>query len=115
MGVVRYRKENRSLQCILAGDVRAQLYYRRDTHFFTPTPYVLGEREAARRKFRIEELAVEPGSVIAMFTDGLETKTSLKEQLDVLRRPAIVIAQHLLAQHSRGTDDALALVARIKS
>ena len=49
-----------------------------------------------------------------MFSYGLETKTSLKGQLDVLRRPTIVIAQHLIETHSRGTDDSLVLVARLR-
>jgi anti-sigma regulatory factor (Ser/Thr protein kinase)/serine/threonine protein phosphatase PrpC len=115
MGVLRYRREKRALQCVLAGDVRAQLYHLRDTHFFTSTPFILGEPQAARRKVRIEEITVKPGSVFVMFTDGFETKTSLKEQLDVLRQPAIVIAQYLLHTHSRGNDDALAFVARVRA
>jgi hypothetical protein len=44
----------------------------------------------------------------------LESKTSIKGQLDLLRRPVLVIAQHLLENHSRGTDDALVFVARFK-
>jgi hypothetical protein len=49
-----------------------------------------------------------------MFTDGLTSRTSVKAQLDLLRRPAIVIAQHMIATHSRGTDDALVFVARFR-
>ena len=56
-----------------------------------------------------------PGSVLVMFTDGLESRTSLKGQLDLLRKPPLVIAQDLLEEHSRGTDDALVLVARFKN
>ena len=62
----------------------------------------------------MEEIVVAPGSVLLMFTDGFETRTSLKQQLDVLRWPAIVIAQHLLKTHSRGNDDALVFVARFR-
>jgi hypothetical protein len=47
-----------------------------------------------------------------MFTDGLKSRTSLKGQLDVLRQPAIAIAQDLLENHSRPDDDALVLAAR---
>jgi anti-sigma regulatory factor (Ser/Thr protein kinase) len=114
LGIVRFVQEQRLLQCILAGDVRAQLYHFRDTHFFTATPMIVGDADIPRRKVRIEETTVNPGTVLAMFTDGLETKTSLKGALDVLRRPTIVIAQHLIEQHSRGTDDALVLVARLR-
>jgi anti-sigma regulatory factor (Ser/Thr protein kinase)/serine/threonine protein phosphatase PrpC len=114
LGLVRFVQQQRLLQCVLAGDLRAQLYHFRDTHFFTSTPLIVGDAEIPRRRIRIEETTVNPGTVLAMFTDGLETKTSLKGELDVLRRPAIVIAQHLIERHSRGTDDALVFVARLR-
>jgi hypothetical protein len=50
-----------------------------------------------------------------MFTDGLESKTNVRGELDLLRRPAITIAQQLIERHARGTDDALALVARFRN
>jgi serine/threonine protein phosphatase PrpC len=114
IGIVRFTQENRKLQCVLGGDVRAQLYHLRDTHFFTPTPLIVGDADIPKRRIRVEEVEAPPGAVLTMFTDGLETKTSLKGQLDVLRRPAIAIAQHLIEAHSRGTDDSLVLVARLR-
>jgi anti-sigma regulatory factor (Ser/Thr protein kinase) len=113
IGIVRFERENRRLHCVLAGDVRVQLYYLKDAHFFTSTPMIVGDSDIPVRRIRIEDVDVPQGAVLVMFTDGLETKTSLKGQLDVLRRPPIVIAQHLLETHSRGTDDSLALVARL--
>jgi len=113
LGIVRFTQETRTLQCVLAGDVRAQLYHFRDSHFFTSTSLIVGDGDISKRRIRVEEVSVLPGSVLVMFTDGLETKTGLKGQLDILRRPAIAIAQHLLETHSRGTDDALVLVARL--
>jgi anti-sigma regulatory factor (Ser/Thr protein kinase) len=114
LGVVRFTEENRKIQCVLVGDVRAQLYYFKDAHFFTSTPLIVGDSDIPRRRIRVEEIEVPQGGILAMFTDGLETKTSLRGQLDILRRPAIVIAQHLLETHSRGTDDSLVLVARFR-
>jgi anti-sigma regulatory factor (Ser/Thr protein kinase) len=114
MGLSLFRNDTRTLQCVLAGDVRAQVYHLRDAHYFANTPMVVGEREIARRRIRVEEFAVVPGSVLILFTDGLETKTTLKGRLDVLRLPAIVIAQHLLEIHSRATDDSTVFVARLK-
>jgi anti-sigma regulatory factor (Ser/Thr protein kinase) len=113
MGIVRYTQATHMLQCVLAGDVRAHLYHFRDTHFFTATPLTLGAADISKRRIRVEELSVPGGSIFAMFTDGLETRTSLKDQLDVLRRPAIAIAQHLIETHSRETDDSLVFVARL--
>jgi anti-sigma regulatory factor (Ser/Thr protein kinase) len=114
IGLARFIKETRVLQCILAGDVRAQLYHYRDSHFFTPTPVILGGVASQQKRIRVEETPVAPGCVLVMFTDGLETKTNLKGQLEMLRRPAIAIAQHLIETHSRNTDDSLVFVARIK-
>lgn len=114
IGVVRFTQGNRKLQCVLAGDVRAQLYYLRDAHFFTPTPMIIGDTHTPKRRIRVEEVEAPRGAVLALFTDGLETKTSLKGQLDILRRPTIVIAQHMLQTHARGTDDSLVLVARLQ-
>jgi anti-sigma regulatory factor (Ser/Thr protein kinase) len=114
IGIVRFTQKSHMLQCVLAGDIRAQLYHFRDTHFFTPTPWIVGDAKTTNRRIRVEEASAPAGSVLAMFTDGLETRTTLKGQLDILRRPAIVIAQHLIETHSRGTDDDLVLVARLR-
>jgi anti-sigma regulatory factor (Ser/Thr protein kinase) len=88
------------------------LYHLRDAHFFTPTPMVLGTGQLRAQKLRIERTEVKPNSVLVMFTDGLKSRTTLKGELDVLRQPAIVIAQHLLDTHSRPDDDALVCVVR---
>jgi anti-sigma regulatory factor (Ser/Thr protein kinase) len=114
LAIARYDRETRKLQCLSVGDVRAQYYRLRDTHFFTPVPLVIGDRALPVRKLRVEEIDVEPGAVFAMFTDGLESKTNLKGQLDILRLPAIAIAQGMIETHSRGNDDSLVLVARFK-
>jgi hypothetical protein len=49
-----------------------------------------------------------------MFTDGLKSRTTLKGRLDVLRKPAIAIAQHLLDNDARPDDDALVFVAKFR-
>jgi anti-sigma regulatory factor (Ser/Thr protein kinase) len=114
LSIARFDSRTATLQCLSAGDVRSQLYYIRDAQFFAATPMIIGVGELHARRLRIEEATVAPGSVFAMFTDGLETRTSLKGQLDILRRPAVVIAQHLIASHSRRTDDSLVFVARFR-
>jgi len=112
--VVRFIRDQRVLQCLSAGDIQTQLYHLRDAHFFTPKSVVIGDREPGTRRLRIEEVKVAPGSVLTMFTDGLESRTNIKGQLDLFRRPSLVIAQHLLENHSRGTDDAMVFVARFR-
>ena len=115
MSVVRFSKHDRSIECVSAGDVHAHLYTRKEAHFFPSTPFIVGERKVPQRKVRLEKATAEPGSVLVVFTDGLKSRTSLKGQLEVLRRPVIEIAQHLLENDSRPDDDALVLVARFLS
>jgi anti-sigma regulatory factor (Ser/Thr protein kinase) len=112
MTVVRFHRNNRLFECAAAGDVHSHIYNLRDAHFFTATPLVIGAGQLPKPGVRVETITVEPGSVLVMFTDGLKSRTSLKGQLDILRQPAIAIAQHLLEQSARPDDDALVLVAR---
>jgi hypothetical protein len=115
MSLMRFNRSENTLEYVSAGDVHAHLYHLRDAHFFTPTPMVLGTGQLRSQKIRIERTTVKPGSVLVMFTDGLKSKTNLKGELDVLRQPAIAIAQHLLETQSRPDDDALVCVVRIAS
>ena len=110
--IMRLNENDRMIQCASIGDVRAHLYKLRDAYFFTATPLILGAGPLHKPKIRLEKATVEPGAVLIMFTDGLKSRTNLKGQLDVLRQPAISIAQHLLENDSRPDDDALVLAAR---
>src|SRR5262245_25505338 len=112
MSIIRFNKQDRTIECVSVGDVHAHLYNLRDSHFFASTPLILGDTDLPHRKVRIEKTTAPPGSILVMFTDGLKSRTSLKGQLDTLRQPAIAIAQHLLENDSRPDDDALILVAR---
>jgi anti-sigma regulatory factor (Ser/Thr protein kinase) len=112
MSILRFNKNDGTLECASLGDVHAHLYHLRDAHFFASTPFILGTGNFSRQRVRLENVMVEPGSVLVMFTDGLKSRTSLKGKLDVLRLPAIAIAQHLIENDSRPDDDALVLVAR---
>ena len=114
LSTVRLSTSNGDVECLAAGDVHAHVYSGRDAHFFTSTPFVVGDPQFARRRLRTEHTTIEAGSVLLMFTDGLQTRTTLKGELELLRRPAIAIAQHLLATHARPNDDAMVLVARWK-
>jgi len=114
LSLVRFNSESRNVECISAGDVHVHLYTGRDAHFFTSTPLIVGDSEFSKRKIRVEHASASPGSVLVMFTDGLHSRTTLKGELDLLRRPAIAIAQQLVQNFSRPNDDAMVLVARLK-
>ncbi len=114
MNVVRFDGARRSLECVSLGDVHSHLYNLREAHFFTPRPFVLGGRQNFK-PFRVEEHPAESGSVLVMFTDGLKSRATIKGQLDILRQPAIAIAQHLIETHARPDDDVMVLVARLRA
>jgi anti-sigma regulatory factor (Ser/Thr protein kinase) len=114
MCIARFNENTRVLECVSAGDVHAHLYNLRTAHFFTATPLVLGAGRLPKQRVRVENTNVEAGSVLLLFTDGLKSKTTLKGQLDTLRLPAILIAEHLLQNDSRPDDDALVLIVRFR-
>jgi anti-sigma regulatory factor (Ser/Thr protein kinase) len=114
MSVLRFNKTDRMLECASLGDVHVHLYHYRDAHFFPSTPLILGSGASSKQKIRLEAVKAEPGAVLIMFTDGLKSRTSLKGKLDILRQPAIAIAQNLIENDSRPDDDALVMVARFR-
>jgi len=115
MSIVRFTKAFQTLEAISLGDVHSHRYNLRDAHFFASTPLILGEGKLSPAKLRVEKTLANPGSILVMFTDGLKSRTSLKGELDILRRPPISIAEYLLEKYSRPDDDALVLVARVPS
>jgi anti-sigma regulatory factor (Ser/Thr protein kinase) len=112
MSIARFTKEDGMIECVSLGDVHSHLYNLRDAHFFTATPFIPGGSGLPKQRVRVEKATVQPGSVLVTFSDGLKSRTNLKGQLDVLRQPAIAIAEHLLENDSRPDDDALVLVGR---
>lgn len=114
MSAIRFTSHDGMLECFSAGDVQAHLYTFRTAHFFTPTPLVLGTGPLLRQRIRIEKNSLPGNSVLALFTDGLKSQTSLKGQLDALRQPAIAIAQRMIESYARPDDDALVLVAKFR-
>jgi anti-sigma regulatory factor (Ser/Thr protein kinase) len=112
ISIMRFDRPSASLEYVSAGDVYAHLYHLRDAHFFTPAPLTLGTGHFQKQRIRVERVALKPGSVLIMFTDGLKSRTTLKGELDVLRLPPIAIADHLIEKYSRPDDDALVSVIR---
>jgi hypothetical protein len=114
MSAIRFTRHDGMLEYFSAGDVQAHLYTLRTAHFFTPTPLVLGTGPLLRQRIRVEKTARPGNSVLAIFTDGLKSQTTLKGQLDVLRQPAIAIAQRMIESYARPDDDALVLVVKLR-
>jgi serine/threonine protein phosphatase PrpC len=115
LSLARFQSPANEIECIALGDVNTQIYGPSETHFLVPVPMVLRGAEIPKRNLRSETVRLERETVLVMFTDGLSSKTSLKRQLAVLRQPPVAIAQHLMENDARATDDALVLVARLGS
>ena len=54
---------------------------------------------------------IERNTVLLMFSDGLNTKSSISQYAGIQNRPAALIAAILYRDFSRKRDDATALVA----
>lgn len=63
------------------------------------------------KRIHVEQLALQPGELLVMFSDGLTSRIDLSHEV-VIRQHPIVVAQHLLARFARGTDDAIVAVVR---
>jgi anti-sigma regulatory factor (Ser/Thr protein kinase) len=112
LGLARFDAATKTIEYGGAGDVSSQLYHLKTVHYFAATPLVLGHSEKQRREVRVEKVAVNSGAVLAMFSDGLKTNATLKGELEILRQPAVAIAEYLVDKFGRTNDDALALVVR---
>jgi anti-sigma regulatory factor (Ser/Thr protein kinase)/serine/threonine protein phosphatase PrpC len=112
LGLAQFDGVDTTLECGAAGDTSSHLYHLKHVHYFASTPMMLGQPEKQRREVRVEKIPIESGSVLAMFSDGLKTNATLKGELDLLRQPAVAIAQHLADTFGRSNDDVLVLVVR---
>ena len=112
LGEVDFQKRNLEVACF--GDVSATLFHRTESFHATCHSGVIPEETNVRPfQYRFDQSRMEPGDLLVMYTDGLQDVTGkVLNDFDLRRRPAIVIAQHLLENHSRETDDALILVVR---
>ncbi|MDI1227942.1 MAG: SpoIIE family protein phosphatase [bacterium] len=111
MSLVRVRTDTEQAEHAGAGDVSTSLYHLNRAKKFIAVPHTLGHPWENTLP-RIESWPVAAGTVLAMYTDGFKTETTLQGEFEVLRQPAVVIAHHLLEKFGRNNDDALVLVAK---
>jgi anti-sigma regulatory factor (Ser/Thr protein kinase) len=113
IGLLRFDKRRPELECVSAGDVHTQVYGRTTMHAFAAMPMVLRGADLPRRRIRVDGCAAEPNSIVVLFTDGLTSKTSLRNRPDLLRQSPVAMAQHLIETEARPNDDAMVLIARL--
>jgi anti-sigma regulatory factor (Ser/Thr protein kinase)/serine/threonine protein phosphatase PrpC len=95
-----------------AGNTSVHIYGIGATRRFSGPSFVLGA-PGRTPKTLAEEKSLAASDAMVLFTDGLNTKTDLEGELDlILRKHPIRIAEELVKRFGRGNDDALVLVAR---
>jgi anti-sigma regulatory factor (Ser/Thr protein kinase) len=111
MALARIPEPGGRVETACAGNVSIHLVGPGQSRHVSGPSRVLGAPGQARRAERQEH---ELGSrdVVALYSDGLVTKTDLEGELDLLREHPIVIAHELVKRFGRDNDDVLVLVAR---
>lgn len=72
---------------------------------------VLGGSTRPKRPM-VNHLAMAPGEVVVVASDGLTSRVDLEPALALLRRPPILLAHHLVTTFGRLDDDVTVVVAR---
>jgi anti-sigma regulatory factor (Ser/Thr protein kinase) len=111
MAVARLDEDLAAIEHAAVGNVTTRLDGHRRSRSLAGSASTLGAR-GARKRVAVESGALDDGEVLLMFTDGLTSRAGLSDEADLFREHPIVIAQRLLADFGRTTDDALVLVAR---
>jgi negative regulator of sigma-B (phosphoserine phosphatase) len=89
------------------GNVEARLVREGARH---ESPVVLGGVVGyTLPRVRLTRIALQPGDAVALATDGVSADYSVSLEPGV---PAQELAERVLANHAKGTDDALAVVVR---
>jgi anti-sigma regulatory factor (Ser/Thr protein kinase) len=112
LGVARIDDAAGRLGFVGVGDVCCRTFAPRHERRAATMAGVVGARGRQARAPRVDELALGRGDVVVLGTDGLRQAMSIAEELSLMRRWPIEIAQHLLTAFGRDNDDALVVVAK---
>jgi len=93
------------------GNITVEAVRPRSARRFAASSFVVG---AAQKGWRahVEESALERDEALVAFTDGIPSRVSVADELELLREHPIVIAHQMVARFARDSDDVLVLVAR---
>jgi anti-sigma regulatory factor (Ser/Thr protein kinase) len=111
MAVARVDRRGREITHTAAGNISSHLYRPGHARRFVSSSRVLGARGTPAGRFVVEREALEPRTLLVMFSDGISARADLAADPELLRQPPLVIAHQTLVRHGRVTDDAIVLVA----
>ena len=100
-----------NLALAAVGNITVQLVQPHSERRFGASSFVVGSPQRGWRS-RVEESAIEAGEMLILFTDGIESRASIEEDLALLREHPITIAHQLALRFARDNDDVLVLVAK---
>lgn len=93
------------------GNISVEVARGRDSRRYGATSFVVGAPQKGWR-LHAESSRLEAADVLVVSTDGIPSRVTLAGDPALLVEPPIVIAQRLVEEHGRATDDVLVLVAR---
>ena len=100
-----------NLDLAAVGNITVQLVQPHSERRFGASSFVVGAPQRGWRA-HVEVSAIEAGETLIVFTDGIESRASIDEDLALLREHPITIAHQLAVRFARDTDDVLVLVAK---
>lgn len=100
-----------NLALAAVGNITVQLVQPHSERRFGASSFVVGSPQRGWRS-RVEESAIDAGEMLILFTDGIESRASIEEDLALLREHPITIAHQLALRFARDNDDVLVLVAK---
>jgi anti-sigma regulatory factor (Ser/Thr protein kinase) len=95
-----------------AGNIMVRVEGRGRSRSFTGGSYTVGAAASVRRRPAQDVVEVVAGELVIAFTDGLSSRATIADRLELVREPPLLVAAWLLETFARGHDDALVLVIR---
>jgi anti-sigma regulatory factor (Ser/Thr protein kinase) len=112
MAVTRVAEDAATLETSSVGNIDLQLCSPRSARRLGGISAVVGGSSRLPTKPRSETAALAKGELIILATDGIGSKMSIEQDLELLRTHPVVVAQRIVERFGRAHDDALVLVAR---
>ena len=100
-----------SIDLASVGNITIELVQPHSERRFGASSFVLGSSQRGWRP-HVEAGAMQAGEVLIVYTDGIESRATIHEELALLREHPITIAHQLVERFARDNDDVLVLVAK---
>lgn len=93
------------------GNVTVEVVGPREAKRFGGSSFVLGSPQPGHR-IHLDRASTQGRDLLLMFTDGITSRASIKDDPALLWQHPVVIAQHVEEKYGKESDDILVLVAR---